>query len=123
MSQICYTDTLVYYDGVQVFEGRDSSGNIYIGAMIDTVGGADRYLVVTIAQDALSQFKAGAEDLKTLLIEGAEQGWYTALIRDDFIRSFDLEPQKGPVTDSDFLPEPGFYLPTVPDPSPANATP
>ena len=46
MKTIKHTNTLVYYDGVQVFAGQDAVGSHYIGAMIDTVGDADQYLVV-----------------------------------------------------------------------------
>ena len=44
MKTIKHTNTLVYYDGVQVFAGQDAVGDHYAGAMIDTVGDADRYL-------------------------------------------------------------------------------
>ena len=121
LPEIYYKATLVYYDGVQVFEGRDFSDRIYVGAMIDTVGDADRYLVVNVARESLSHFKAGAKDLRTLLVEGAERRWYTACVRDDFTQPVILEPQEAQVTDSDFLPEPGFYLPPVPYPSPAKS--
>lgn len=121
MSEIYYIDTLVYYDGVQVFEGRDCGDHAYVGAMIDTVGDADRYLVVNVARESLSHFKAGAKDLRTLLLEGTGRRWYTACVRDDFAQPIALEPQEAQVTDCDFLPEPGFYLPTVPYPSPAKS--
>ena len=42
MKPIKHTNTLVYYDGVQVFAGQDAVGDHYIGAMIDTVGDADQ---------------------------------------------------------------------------------
>ena len=53
MKTINHTNTLVYYDGVQVFAGQDAVGDHYVGAMIDTVGDADRYLVVAVASDLL----------------------------------------------------------------------
>ena len=48
-----HANTLVYYDGVQVFAGQDDVGGYYVGAMIDTVGDADRYMVVAVASDPL----------------------------------------------------------------------
>ena len=51
MKTIKHTNTLVYYDGVQVFAGQDAGGDHYVGAMIDTVGNADRYLVVATGPD------------------------------------------------------------------------
>ena len=68
MKTIKHTNTLVYYDGVQVFAGQDDVGDHYVGAMIDTVGDADQYLVVTVAPDPLNRFYAGDLDLRTLLL-------------------------------------------------------
>jgi hypothetical protein len=42
MKTIRHTTTLVYYDGPQVFEGRDSIGVLYIAVMVEPVGEIDR---------------------------------------------------------------------------------
>ena len=110
MKTIKHTNTLVYYDGVQVFAGQDAVGDHYAGAMIDTVGDADRYLVVAVAPDPLRRFYAGDLDLRTLLLESSVDGWYTALVDDDFERPVSLEPQQGPLLEMDYLPEAGFRL-------------
>ena len=114
MTTIKHTNTLVYYDGVQVFAGQDAGGDNYIGAMIDTVGDADRYLVVTTAPDPLRRFYAGDLDLRTLLLESSVDGWYTALVDDDFERPVSLEPEQGPLLEMDYLPEAGFRLGKTP---------
>ena len=106
--------TLVYYDGVQVFAGQDDVGDHYVGAMIDTVGGADRYLVVGAASDPLRWFYAGDLDLRTLLLESSVDGWYTALVDDDFERPVSLKPKQGPLLEMDYLPEAGFRLGKTP---------
>ena len=85
MKTIKHTNTLVYYDGVQAFAGQDD-----VGAMIDTVGDADRYLVVAIAPDPLRRFYAGDLDLKSLLLKSSVDGWYVALVDDDFERPVSL---------------------------------
>ena len=54
MKSINYTNTLVYYDGVQVFAGQDSDGARYVGVMVDSTGETDRYLVVAVASTPLS---------------------------------------------------------------------
>ena len=96
MTTIKHTQTLVYYDGVQVFAGQDAGGDNYIGAMIDTVGDADRYLVVAAPPDPLRRFCAGELDLRTLLLESSASGWYTALVDDDFAQPVSLELQQRP---------------------------
>ena len=114
MTTIKHTNTLVYYDGVQVFAGQDAGGDNYIGAMIHTVGDADRYLVVAAAPDPLRRFYAGDLDLRTLLLESSVDGWYTALVDDDFERPVSLEPEQGPLLEMDYLPEAGFRLGKTP---------
>ena len=122
MKTIKHTDTLVYYDGVQVFVGRDTVGGRYVGAMIDSVGDADRYLVVAVATEGLRQFCAGGIDLRTLLLESAAKGWHIALVADDFERPVCLEPQPGRLIEMDYLPEAGFLLGPAPAAAPT-ATP
>ena len=124
MKTIKHTNTLVYYDGVQVFAGQDDVGDHYVGAMIDTVGDADQYLVVTVAPDPLNRFYAGDLDLRTLLLESSVDGWYTALVDDDFERPVSLDPEQGPLLEMDYLPEAGFRLGKTPaHPSPSSAIP
>ena len=122
MKTIKHTNTLVYYDGVQVFAGQDDVGDHYASAMIDTVGDADQYLAVAVASDPLRRFYAGDLDLRTLLLESSVDGWYTALVDDDFERPVSLEPQQGPLLEMDYLPEAGFHLRKAPadDLMPAN---
>ena len=115
MTTIKHTQTLVYYDGVQVFAGQDAGGDNYIGAMIDAVGDADRYLVVAAAPDPFRRFYAGELDLGTLLLESSASGWYTALVDDDFAQPVSLEPQQRPLLEMDYLPEAGFRLTKRPE--------
>ena len=110
MKTIKHTKTLVYHDGVQVFAGQDADGGNYIGAMIDTVGDADRYLVVGTAPDPLRRFYADEVDLRTLLLDSSADGWYTALVDDDFELPVSLEPQSGSLLKMDYLPETGVHL-------------
>ena len=114
MKTIKHTNTLVYYDGVQVFAGQDAAGDHYVSAMIDTVGNADRYLVVAVAPDPLRRFYAGDLELRTLLLESSVDGWYTALVDDDFERPASLEPEQGPLLEMDYRPEAGFRLGQTP---------
>ena len=69
MRPIGQISTLVYYDGVQVFEGLDSVGGHYVGVLIDDSGAADRYLVAGVAPERLRQFRAGAIELRTSFLE------------------------------------------------------
>ena len=115
--------TLVYYDGVQVFAGQDDVGDHYVGAMIYTVGDADRYLVVAVAPDPLRRFYTGYLYLSALLLESSVDGWYTTLVDDDFERPVSLEPEQGPLLEMDYLPEAGFSLGKTPTDNLMSANP
>ena len=122
MKTVKHTNTIVYYDGVRVFAGQDAVGDHYVGAMIDTAGDADRYLVVAVAADPRRQFYAGELDLRALILESSADGWYTALVGDDFERPISLESEQGRLLEMDYLPEAGFRLRKAPadDLIPAN---
>ena len=115
MKTIVYSETLDYYDGVQLFEAIDTHGGPYVGMMVDTVGGIDRYLVIGTTSERIGEFRTGAVDLRTLLLEGAVQGWYLAHVADEFAKPLTLEEHDEPVEETDFLPEYGFFLYQVAD--------
>lgn len=102
--------TLLYYDGVQVFEGEDDSGNRCLGAMIDSEPDADRYLVTGVSLAQLRDLRSGTRDLRAVLLECSRGGWYLARVGDNFAASFVLERQKGALLDHDYLPEDGVLL-------------
>ena len=110
MKTIYPTAILDYYDGVLAFEGRDAIGGHYIGAAVKPVGGYDRYLVTGARPERLRQFRSGALDLRTLLLEAPGGEWYITLTNSDPGDTLTLEPQAGPLAATDYLPEPGFLL-------------
>ena len=110
MKSIRYTNTLVYYDGVQVFAAQDTDGDRYVGVMVGNTGEADHYLIVATAPEPLREFYAGELDLRTLLKESSSKNWYTALVSDDFKEPVSLERQQGPFPATGYLPGPGFRL-------------
>jgi len=105
-----HTATLVYYDGVQIFEGRDPTGSRYVGVMIDSAGDADRYLVTGVDSERLRQFRSGDLDLRTLLLEVGREGWYFADVPDGLQQPLRLARQNGSLERQPFLPDEGFVL-------------
>lgn len=110
MKRVLHTATLVYYDGVQVFEGRDKTGGHYVGVMIPSLNPSDRYLITSAEPESLRLLRLGALDLKSLLLLGAEHGWYIAETDGIFTQPLVLHEQKGTLADKDFLPDDGFLL-------------
>lgn len=110
MKTIFHSNTLFYYDGAQVFEARDAIGGHYIAVLIEADDTVDRYLVVGVAPESLRVFRGGAIDLRSLIEEGAVYGWYLASAVSGLDRPFELVEQIGEISNSNFLPEPGFVL-------------
>ena len=113
MTTIKHTKTLVYYDGVQLFAGRDAGGDNYVGAMIDAEGDADRYLVFATAAGSLARLCATHVDLRILPLDASADAWYTPLVDDDCQLPVFLEPQSGSLREMDYLAEAGVHLNTA----------
>lgn len=105
-----FTATLLYYDGIQVFEGRDDSGSCYLGVMVDSEPDADRYLITSVSPEQLCELRAGRCDLRAVLLKCSYGGWYLARIGDNFASPFPLDRQPGVLLDHDYLPEDGVLL-------------
>lgn len=110
MKTIRYTTTLFYYDGVQVFEARDTIGGHYVAVLTDTDRGHDRYLVAGVSPERLRQFRSGTLDLRTLLMDEGECEWFLATIDAGLDQPLSLIRQAQPLSDSGLLPDPGFVL-------------
>jgi hypothetical protein len=108
MKTILHTQTLLYYDGPQVFEACDSIGGHYVAVMVDH---EDRYLVCGVKPESLREFRSGMLDLRSLLLEQGEGEWYLGYVQQD-VEGFvlGLELQNLNLLQSDLLPESGFVL-------------
>ena len=111
---IQHSDTLVYYDGIEVFEGRDSSGSHYIGVLIGMEDNVGQYLVTSVSPNRMSQFRSGEVDLRQLLLDSSTPEWYIAYASGDLSQPLLLEEQHYPLADSGLLPEDGFYVHDAP---------
>ena len=108
MSTIKHIATLFEYDGPQLFEARDDQGGCYLALMVDNEDGVDRHLVVKVAPDRLAQFHDDGLDLRALIHDAADQGWYLA-DTSDLQNPLVIEPQTGPLP-NEYLPDEGFAL-------------
>lgn len=113
MKLLTPSDVLFYYDGVQIFEGKDSIGGHYIGLLIESDGGRDRYVVAGVEPERLWQFKAGRMDLRTLLAGREDQQCFIGSPAGGLSQPFALSAYDRPLTETNWLPEPGFLLHTA----------
>ena len=110
MKQIRHAGTLVYYDGVQVFEGLDVAGGSYIVVLADSANGSDSYVVVEVSAERMHGFSTGAPDLEALLVEESKDGWCLAEIRDGLTGPLTLQEQSGADVETNLTPEDDFVL-------------
>ena len=111
---------LVDYDGAQVFEGRDPSGGRYVGVMIESAPGADRYLVAGVGPERLRLLRAGGLDLRTLFLEAGRGEWLVADSADGLATP--IHPQRPDASGipSEWLPDEGLFLSDGPKGEPAS---
>lgn len=104
------TDILVYYDGVQVFAGRDAADGHYIGVGIGPGISTNRYMVTGAIPERLRQFRVGQLDLRSLLLEAPGGEWFITVDKEGGNTPLFLELQPGPVSECDCLPGPNFIV-------------
>lgn len=104
------TKVLDYYDGVLVFTTKDAAGRQYIGSIIDSDNGIDRYLVKGAAPERVKDLEEGRIDLRRLLLENPSAPWYLTYDGNAPDQPLELRPQDGPLDAADFLPADGYYI-------------
>ena len=104
------TKVLDYYDGVLVFTGKDASGRQYVGSIIDTGDGIDRYLVKGAAPKRIQDLENGRIDLRSLLLENPSDRWYLTYDGNAPDQPLELHIQEGPLEATDFLPSDDYFL-------------
>jgi hypothetical protein len=110
MKVISQFSTLVYYDGIQVFEARDLIGGYYVGTALPEDDYRDKYLVVGVSPEQLRQFRTSTVDLLTLILNRPEADWYIGYSEDALVSPLTLERQDSVLETSAFLPDAGFVL-------------
>ena len=104
------TKVLDYYDGVLVFTGRDADDRQYVGSIIDTTDGIDRYLVKGATPERIKDLQNGRVDLRSLLLENPSDNWYLTFDGKAPDQPLELHPQDGRLEDADFLPSEDYFL-------------
>ena len=117
MKSIQHIQTLFHYDGPQVFEARDAIGGHYVAVMVESENVHDRYLVIEVTPERLCEFRSGKVDLRSVLMNAADQEWYVTTIEDGLDQPLQLVAGVGSVVESGLLPDPGFVLPIMRHPS------
>ena len=101
---------LDYYDGVLVFTAEGDDGQQYVGSIIDTTDGIDRYLVKATTPERIEDLEKGRVDLRSLLLENPVNDWFLTFDGNAPDQPLELHPQSGSIETTDFLPSEGYFL-------------
>ena len=110
MKTIRATEILDYYDGIEIFAGRDEIGGSYLGVRNDVSGDHDCYVVVGVRPERLREFRSGVLDLRDLMLDAPGGEWFTVLADMDYGDPMSLVRQETPMEKADILPLSGFTL-------------
>ena len=111
---IRYIETLLHYDGIEVFEGQDIHGGLYVGVLIDIHDDIPQYLVTNVSHRRLHELRSGSLGLRRLLLDSAQPEWYITDAVGDLSQPLLLERQRHPLDDTDYLPDEGLFLSGAP---------
>ena len=104
------TKVLDYYDGVLVFTAEGDDGQQYVGSIVDTTDGIDRYLVKAETPERIKDLEKGRVDLRSLLLEHADDEWYLTFDGHAPDQPLELLLQDGSIETTDFLPSDDYFL-------------
>ena len=110
MKTVKITEILEYYDGILAFSAQDPIGGHYVGSLIEKTRKSDRYLVVGAKLEHLEDLRNGKIELRALLLETPGGEWYITTPEGTIDDPLTLEPQQTPLTETDYLPEAGYFL-------------
>jgi len=77
---------------------------------VDSTEVGEHYMVAGVEPERLRRFRVGALDLRSLLLERAEEEWYLATVDMSLSEPLMLELQSRRLSETPYLPEPGFLL-------------
>lgn len=107
---IHHTSTLLYYDGVQVFEARDAIGGHYIAFLVPSTKTDNQYLVGGVEPEKLRQFRSGVLDLRSLFESSDADDRYLAVVEEGLNEPLALRRLSEALDEGALLPEEGFVL-------------
>lgn len=109
MKTLTLSQVLVYCDGPQVIEARDSIGGYYIGIAIEHPEA--EFLLVGANPERLRQFRGGTIDLLSLITDRpSDIGWQLAKFVNGVDNSLELSELSWESINPDYLPAAGFVL-------------
>lgn len=106
---VTHKDTLQFYDFDILFEAQDQEGRKYIAVNDGEHENGLEYKLAPVDEQALSHFKEGLIDLRSLMMTAPNGEWYRTTIRAE-TDDIELTRQESPLAITEDMPESGYYL-------------
>jgi len=106
---IALKETLVYYDGPEVFVGADQVNTSYLCLLVERALSSDRFLCIPISPQRLAAFCLGEIDLREIYEKPEVRETYYAEVAGQY-ETIELKEIPPDSFSEEWLPEPGFYF-------------
>jgi len=105
-----YSDTLLYYDGVQLFSAADGGGQDYVCLLVECDIAKDKYLCVPISPAQLGELCQGELDVRQAFSIVKRNGAFIVETGDVPARLFPIRPIGAEEVPEWWLPDSGLFL-------------
>ena len=110
MYKLRHSETLVFYDGPELFVAYDQLDTAYVCLLVDLKDEIDKYICVPVSKGRLANLLSGEMDLRQVL-ESSETGEaYEGRVIQGNLEHFDVRPLSGGDIPEAWLPEEGFFI-------------
>jgi hypothetical protein len=110
MRVLNHFETLVYYDGPQLFVAHDQLSVAYVCLLAERGANADRYLCTPVSQARLNDFLNSQIDLLSIFDNPESDEIFTCDITDDRYSKIEIVPISRKEIPPEWLPDPGFLM-------------
>lgn len=110
MRTLSHLETLVYYDGPELFVGRDQLGVPYICLMVEKADESEKYICVPTSKGRLNDFVSGNIDLLSTIKTPETGEIFVAIVKNGNFEHIPLLSLKETEVPPEWLPEPDFFL-------------
>lgn len=108
--RIRHKETLIYYDGPQLFLARDQVSAQYLCLLVEDKGDFDKFLCVPVSSERLKDFYLGEFDLRKIYEQPESDELFYAEVKESIEEVFQLFPLSLNNLPSEWLPDSGFIF-------------
>ncbi|HQK77032.1 MAG TPA: hypothetical protein PKZ25_12620, partial [Candidatus Hydrogenedentes bacterium] len=110
MHVLRHVETLVYYDGVQLFLASDQLDLPHLCLLVEQRAPLEEYLCIPVSQRRLNDFLSGRVDLLTLIKSAKIDELLIGDVTAGQLAEFRVRALPSKSVRSEWLPEPGFFF-------------